>query len=175
MHANEGMISDNNNTVIKKWNHFLTNKKSKFAGKLMYNLNEIAMWNAGVIGLNSNKAHLLKEVLSITDFIYPVFSKHTVEQFVFSYVFQKNGVIFSAKEYIFHYWDLKEFRFLLRQFYEINKGVLLKELERKIKHVLPEPIMHEKLAYKNLPFYKKIFTNKWRIDRYTNNIIKNSI
>jgi len=164
MHSNEGLIGKSNNTVIKKWKRFLTTKNSTINGKPVAGINGIAMWNAGVIGLHSNKAYLLKEVLNITDSIYPVFAKHTVEQFAFSYVLQKNGLISPADNFIFHYWDLKEYRVLLNKFYEINKGKSLQELAIKIQSLLPGPIMNDKLAYKKLPLFKKLFTKKWDIN-----------
>ncbi len=175
MHINEGLIDESNNAQIKKWNRLLTTKNIFVNEKSISDISGITMWNAGVIGIHSNRAHLLKEVLAITDTIYPIFPKHTVEQFAFSYVLQKNVVVSAADDFLFHYWDLKEYRLLLTKFYQTNKGSSLQEMGKKLKTFLPELIMRDKLAYNKMPFYKKIFIKKWTIDNYVTNLMNNSI
>lgn len=174
MHTNEGVVNDTNNHALRKWRRFLT-KNNEVHGKSLDDVAGMAMWNAGVIGLHSNKATLLKEVLDITDGIYPVFPKHTVEQFAFSYVFQKNGAITAADNFIFHYWDLKEYRIVLNEFYKSNPGISLQEITKKMAPFLPGPIMKDKMAYKNLPLFKKIITKKWSINSHTQSLQNNSI
>lgn len=166
MHTNEGLISDAGNTVMKKWHRFLTAHQPEITGIKAAAIPAMTMWNAGVIGINSSKAHLLKQVLTLTDSIYPLFSKHTVEQFAFSYVFQQHAAVMPAEQYIFHYWDLKEYREWLNRFYEINQELPLKELESSIQAYLPAPMMRDKMDYKKLPFFKKLFAKKWGINRY---------
>lgn len=175
MHCNEGLIRESNNIVIKKWKQFLNTKNMQVNVKTITDIHDVCMWNAGLIGLSSNKAYLLKEVLNLTDSIYPIFPKHTVEQFAFSYVLQKNGLITAAEDYIFHYWNLKEYRVLLNKFYEINRGKSLQELAIKILPFMPHSIMKDKMAYKNLPVLKKLFTKKWDINSYSTFLFNNSI
>ena len=166
MHIEEGNIEPSNQ--FKKWYRFLTeNNQFNFLQKGNAG---IAMWNAGVIGLNSRYKNLLPDVLKLTDTIYPMFKKHTVEQFVFSYTLQKNQAINAASSYIYHYWDLKEFRTLLDLWFLNNKGKDIKELAAAAKTISPEKIMIEKDKYANSSFFlkwlKKLKKENWKIDNY---------
>lgn len=166
MHTNEGPINTTDNPVIKKWRRFLSENHITINGNNITDTAGIAMWNAGVIGINSNKAYLLRDVLAITDKIFPLFPKHTVEQFAFSFVFQKNVSLSAADDTIFHYWDLKEYRLLLQSFFSFTKGESVQERTKKIQAHLPEQIIKDKMRYKKLPFLKKMVTKKWKIEAY---------
>ena len=127
------------------------------------------MWNAGVIGLTDHHLTLLDKVLNLTDKLYDKFKKHTVEQFAFNYIFQKQQIHISpAQSYIFHYWNLKEFRKLLVVFLKNNKN--LESLLNLSDRLSPENIVADKMKSQETRFIKKMFLslsgNKWNIDNY---------
>ena len=168
-HIPEGEIGAGGNLHFRKWKQFLQSNKNlplQSPDPL-----KIEMWNAGVIGLHDSHLPLLDEVLALTDELYPLFPRHTVEQFAFCYTFQKHSIhISEAADIIFHYWNLKEFRTLLRRFFTQHTSVPLQELATLTDTILPQPIVNDKLQFEQLPFFKKIIQkakgNTWSIDRY---------
>lgn len=170
MHTNEGYIKPTGNLVIKKWHHFLANNNIQINNKKVANIESISMWNAGVIGIGSQYASLLAEVLAITDSIYPLLPRHTVEQFAFSYVFQNTCTILPADNFIFHYWYLKEYRIFLKNFYLKYGTMSIDWQARKILGYLAEPILKEKMLYNKRFFLKRLFTPKWDIADYSKNV-----
>jgi hypothetical protein len=166
MHTCEGPIS--NNGQFRKWYNFLqTNKQLDFLKTIPVNT---SMWNAGVIGLNDKYKNLLPGVLKLTDDIYPYFKKHTVEQFAFSYILQNAATVNAAENYIYHYWNLKEFRVLLESWLLSNKERGIKELTTLSKTLSPQEITVDKNRYSNLPkplqWYKKLKGTNWKIESY---------
>ena len=166
MHSNEGCIKGNRNRIMKKWYQFLTSNETKAIADFSTNIDTITMWNAGVIGMHSQNAPMLKEVLSITDTLYPIFPRHTVEQFAFSYLFQKNATLLPADPFIFHYWNLKEYRLWLSNFYAVNSKLSVAMQAKKIDVLMPKKILHDKMIYKKTFFLKKLFIRKWAITNY---------
>jgi len=65
----------------------------------------IAMWNAGVIGIHGGNAALVQNVLALNDAMYDRVYRHTVEQFAFSYVLQKETGLIDAEASITHYYE----------------------------------------------------------------------
>ncbi|MBL0355783.1 MAG: hypothetical protein IPP72_02350 [Chitinophagaceae bacterium] len=165
MHTNEGLINKRNNIESKKWQRFLMAPVC-ISGTQLTDLDKMFMWNAGVIGMNSDKAYLLDQVLAITDAVYPNFPRHTVEQFAFSFTLQKNFTIKAAEDAIFHYWYLKEYRVFLQQFFAIKGKLDLHQQVELLQGCMPQKMMKDKLSYKKLPLLKKLFAKKWAISNY---------
>jgi hypothetical protein len=121
---------------------------------------EMDMWNAGTIGFSREHAPLLQEVLGLTDGLYPRFPRHTVEQFAFGYTYQWHGLhIHAAAPYLFHYWNLKEFRVILERFFE--KYTTLPSMLESSTLILPEIIHPDKMAYERISSFKRRMM-KWR-------------
>ena len=166
MHTYEGNLDDRKSIVFKKWKHFLKENKIACNGKAVANIDAIQMWNAGVLGFSGTYLPQLKQVLQLTDSIYPIFPKHTVEQFAFSYIFQNTISIKAADNFIYHYWDLKEYKKLLKYLVDKNASLSLMQQLQELSAALPETIFNEKQQYKKIPFFKKIFFKKWDIKNY---------
>src|SRR5206468_3387760 len=134
------------------------------------------MWNAGVIGLNSSKKEILKEVLSLTDAVYKQFPKHIAEQFAFSYCFQHAGEVMVADNRIEHYWNLKEFRNLLQVFFMQNSEENIPNLIKLINHIDASAIRDQKIAFEGLPVYRKwvrkLLRRGWSINDYIKKIVQ---
>lgn len=168
MHEKEGRLSQPQNLHFKKWKRFL--QKTSVQIGIQPAIDTI-MWNAGVIGLQQDHLPLLEKVLEITDKIYPLFPKHTVEQFAFGYTFQNAGLqIISAQPYLFHYWNLKEFRKVLRHFFVANEGLTLHQQMEAAQKLEPAAILERKLLFEHQPSiiraFKKWMGKAWIIEEY---------
>ncbi|HMG83986.1 MAG TPA: hypothetical protein VK559_13180 [Ferruginibacter sp.] len=156
MHLYEGILGDQSNAYFKKWDKFLSKHAIEYNGKKLQYSNQLQMWNAGVLGLNSGNTELLTDVLSLSDTIYKKFPKHIAEQFAFGYCMQKKGTINSSAGSILHYWDLKEFRIVLAQFFDRYKGLPIEELIKKSSLLDIVSMQQEKDSFKNIGWFKKL-------------------
>ena len=167
LHKCEGSIGRPSNLHIKKWRSFLRRQKKNGLSAAV----GMKMWNAGTIGFTSANAPLLQEVLRTTDEVHPKFPKHTVEQFAFCYTFQKHHLhIEAAEPFLFHYWNLKEFRIVLQHFFQKYEGAPLAVLMERSALILPENILPDKLAYGEISSLKRRFRRwlrkDWKIGPY---------
>jgi len=83
------------------------------------------MWNAGVLGISYANAHLLEDVVDLTDQLYARCPLFSMEQFATSFVLQNNTQVTSSKDYIFHYCYggvKRTINYHLALFFEQNKG-----------------------------------------------------
>ena len=164
MHIRESKVSDKANPVLRKLNNYLEGAQLQQNGKP---LNEMAMWNAGVLGFNTQHNQLLDEVLAFTDTEYPKFPKHVVEQFAFSVYFQDTDDIKAAAPYIFHYWNMKEAGSILSSFFRHFKGKDWQELVQYSVLIQMENLMQEKLVfYSNRHISGIIAGKKWQPANY---------
>lgn len=170
MHEYEGTIDRDKFPSFHKWEKFLSSTSIEFNGKQMQFNKSLQMFNAGVVGLSSDKKDILKDVLALTDGVYQKFPKHIAEQFAFSYCLQKQGVIKPADQTISHYWNLKEFRELLASFFSKNLEESIPTLVKKAHHIDALTMMRHKVSFNNLPFLqrllKKLAGSAWRITHY---------
>jgi hypothetical protein len=160
MHVCEGRVADGGNPMLVKLNKYLESKPHvRLSDKP---LNQTFMWNAGVLGFNTTRKDLLDKVLEFTDAEYPGFPKHTMEQFAFSAVFSTAGAIKPAAGYIIHYWNLKEARILLREFFEQYKTQPWQQLcDQSVQLQIPV-LMQEKINfYENRSIKDKLLKKRW--------------
>ena len=75
MHIMEGVLKESAHPLLRKAASFLATRKIRVQGKDVIIPPKAAMWNAGVLGFDSQSAHLLEEVLAFTDTVYPLFRK----------------------------------------------------------------------------------------------------
>ncbi len=144
MHIMEGRVKDKANPVLRKLNDHLVSEGAQLNGKPMQ---DMAMWNAGVLGFNTEYAALLDEVLAFTDREYPKFSKHVVEQFAFSAYFADRKEIKTAAPHIFHYWNLKEAGQVLASFFNHFKNNNWQDLVRYSALIQMANLMQEKVVF----------------------------
>jgi hypothetical protein len=145
MHVHEGVVSGRGNPILAKLDaHLRANAPVTIAGKAIYDL---AMWNAGALGFNTQYKYLLDEVLAFTDGEYPKFPKHIVEQFAFSVMFRKVGKVHALAPEIVHYWNLKEAREVLASFFAYFKGRNWYDLVRYAAEVQMPMLMQDKANY----------------------------
>ena len=126
------------------------------------------MYNAGIIGLSENDKLIVERALTFTDFLHPFISNHVTEQFAFTVLLSQKGTIYETEPHIHHYWYFKEFREIIAQFLEENKGKSFETLVALSAKINPERMGGEKLAYKQMNFWQKLWKKmtkgrKWRI------------
>ena len=126
-------------------------------------INELAMWNAGILGFSTKDKSMLDDVLTFTDKHYPKFPKHIVEQFAFSVRFQQTGAIKAASPYIIHYWNMKEVRLLLASFFATFKDRPWNELVRLVDLIQLPVLMQEKVNFlHNRSIMDKLKKMQWQ-------------
>lgn len=157
MHTLEGKISTRKDPIFRKLYRFLPKNSFQVAGQSVQLSVETEMWNAGVLGLNKQYAHLLEEVLTLTDEMHQRYPKHVIEQLAFSYVLRKQGPLTAAEEVIFHYWKFKEFRQILAVFFEYAQDKTFPQLIQLASNIPPSELIKPKLARKKPPFWVKFW------------------
>ena len=129
------------------------------------------LFNAGVIGFNSKFSPFLIDVESLTDFLYPKLKSHITEQFAFCYYFQRLQKPQVTDEKIYHYWDFKEFRTILKEFFDFYISKSFIELISEIDKIDPKTLSKDKADYRKMTFFQKIIKRilkgrKWEIAKY---------
>ncbi len=117
MHIMEDIVHSSSVPVLQKLSAFLRKNTLIVNGEKITVPDDVAMWNAGVLGFSSDQAELLDKVLYFTDAVYPRFSRHVIEQFAFSLYFRQPAPLLMAHSHIAHYWNLKELRPVLASFF----------------------------------------------------------
>lgn len=167
MHLNEG------NIVGQAKTHRIFKKVSRFMDMGLPSSGAIPrdqdMWNAGVLGFQASDRSLLAEVLALTDQIYQDFVSHVVEQLSFSLVFSRQAEreLLAAEAYIYHYWNFKEFRSVLKAFFaKYNEPEVI---QQKFAQIDPMRLIQPKLEYERLSFIPKTLrklSGKWDLPPY---------
>ncbi len=141
MHLYEGQIDKPHNPIMTKMNLFL--KKNFAALKIT---NQLPMWNAGVLGIDSENKYLVNKVLTLTDKIFAMYPKHVMEQFAFSYLLTTHTTVIASEEYIYHYWkEKREYRIAIDCFLDhlhLSTQIVekVKNNQLSLKLTLPKPL-----------------------------------
>ena len=173
---NEGRLKDGNSKTFRGFVRFIRNKKKFLSSKNIVGLTpDSFMWNAGVLGVSTDRRDILDEVLFITDSIYSIFDSHVVEQMTFSYFLTKYGSLRESLDYVFHYWNFKEYRTVLSEFfaYHKNQNSSAEAIISDMDCIRPDILIKPKMHYEGLPFfqkgllrYKKL-EKRWKMPDYT--------
>jgi hypothetical protein len=162
MHIMEGFVQGSDNAILQKLSRFLRGNRFDSFNSALRISGCVTMWNAGVLGFSTDHAYLLEDVLAFTDFVYPRFPKHVVEQFAFSLYFQNTSQIHTAHTHIYHYWNLKELRPILLSFFRFfhtNDWDSLVQYSQLIQ--LPEYLQQKANFYSNRSVIDKLVKKKW--------------
>lgn len=170
----EGRLIDNPGGIARKMRKFLK-KENSFtipSQNEPVSIDEkFTPWNAGIIGFNSGFEKLLYQVVELTDVLYSKHQLFIMEQIAFSYFFQKDNAPIAAESYTHHYWYFKEFRVVLKQFFNYHKNKPFFQLKDEIHKIDPQILSSEKRAYKKMSFWQKqkqklTKGRKWDISDY---------
>ena len=161
MHLNEGKVADRTNPIFSKLHAYLTTtRNTAVVGK---QLETLTMWNAGLLGFSTTKRHLLQEVLTFTDAVYPDFRKHVVEQFAFSVAFQQAGAVKSGLPYFLHFWNMKEARHVFTSFFTYFKNEDWHTLCHYTGLIQLYDLTLQKIWFeRNRSFLDRLMSKKWQ-------------
>ncbi|UOQ78506.1 hypothetical protein MUN84_08080 [Hymenobacter sp. 5516J-16] len=166
MHQNEGRLITGNTLSRKVYRH-LRGHQWEVGGKAFRVTPETELFNSGVIALRSDKAYLLREVMTLAEQLYATYNKHMMEQLAFSLRLAAEGPIADVPAFLWHYWNLKEARPAITHVFATYAGQGSDELLRRL-HQLNLPALHEQeLAYRNLPGWqrtlRKLTGRRWQL------------
>ena len=156
MHTDEGALSDKANPMMRKTHKFVSRQAIPVNGVSVKLPPDMHMWNAGVLGFNTKKSELLNDVLNLTDAMHPLFPKHVVEQLAFSFYINRNGIVQPAEQWIYHYWDFKEFRVVLQQYFEAHPTATFEEHFANLDKLDPREHVKPKQAFERRPRWWKM-------------------
>lgn len=161
MHLNEGKIADRGNLLFTKMDKFLNNNSQIGVPR------EVSVWNAGVLGFPAADTALLNNVLQLTDTLYGAYQKHIMEQLAFSYCMQTTKPLQAAEDEIFHYWNFKEFRAVLAEFFQAYESRPFTEITGKMQRIDPRELIQPKLAFERKPSLvrkiQSLFGSTWQM------------
>jgi len=172
--ACEGKLIDNPGGIARKTRTFLK-QHSTFSipsdDESIYIDEQFIAWNSGTIGFTNAIANTLVQVEELIDVLYAKSKLFVVEQIALSYYFQKKQQPLATEDYIYHYWNFKEFRPVLKAFFDYHKPKFLLELTDAIDRIHPKRLSQPKKEYKKLSFFqkqwRKITTGKkWQLPDY---------
>lgn len=171
---NEGPIDLPGNRVFEKFSKFISENTSYLKENNIPIPANVTMWNAGIIGFVSPNKELVNKVLHTNDVIFEKFKSHVVEQLSFCYQLQMHGTVHKSTDYVFHYWNLKEFRTVLAEFFNHHLPIsTVKEMIQDVDSIRPDVLIQPKLEYESLSFIKKNLRklkgkqNRWKFPAYT--------
>ncbi|WP_066830904.1 hypothetical protein [Rufibacter ruber] len=165
MHENEGVVSTQKNLIFKKVYKFLSARQTGISPHM-------TMYNAGVLGLRTEDASVVEQVLSTTDRLYRLFPKHIIEQMAFSFHLAQGAQapLYCATQEIFHYWDFKEFRELLNAFFRSHQGQPYQQIIPQMGVIDPRELIVDKRRFDQLPGLTrrlyKLVGKRWKLPPY---------
>lgn len=169
MHRKEGMIDSGSNIIFKKLKRILNDQNLQNKTTLPPKTD---MYNAGVLGIPFSMKHVVDEVLKQTDILYDHASNHCMEQLSFSHKLNQHSKenIIEAESDIFHYWNFKEYRAVLDNFFTYYSTKPYQLILTKIDIINPQVLIMPKMHYESLSFFpktiQKLKKNRWTMPRY---------
>ena len=136
MHEFEGRLSDRSNLTLRRILDFFAKHPSisSSAGDLEIKP-ELELFNAGVVGISREDAHLLETVLAFNDAVYPLFRSHVTEQLMFSHVLSTHTVIGPCNDAVFHWWGRAlQASAKLTTFFDENAGKDIEAMSTNAHH-----------------------------------------
>lgn len=106
LHMREGRVCDLEDKAHQDLSRVLSNATigDRTTGNPIRATN--AMWNAGVVGLHPSDAHLMENIVDLTDRIIAEEPIITAEQFAFSYCLATQTKLRPCDDVVYHYWNM---------------------------------------------------------------------
>jgi hypothetical protein len=173
LHQYRGTLDKPVSQHLSHLGKFLAGSEIAYNNKKVSFSYQQGIWDTAVIGINSQAKELIHDVLALTDTAWNQHRRRSVEQYAFSYCFTHAGEVKTAQQ-IEHFNDLKEFRALLRKFFQKNEEESVPNLVKLVHHLDAATIRKSRNKFEALPFYIKWFQtlmgNKWSIKQYEKKI-----
>ena len=167
IHTNEGNLSDKSNPILRKTHKFVSHQTVPVNDVSVKIPASTTMFNAGVLGFGSKQADVLENVLRLTDAMYPMFQKHVVEQLAFSFYFQQIGIVQTAERWIYHYWNFKEFRRVLKDYFNAHSNISFEQHLSNVDKLDPREWIQPKEQFEQRNGLKKLsdklLGRKWQM------------
>lgn len=148
MHESEGTLFPSKVRLFQKIARFVKNNPDNLTG-LPYasEILKMKMYNAGLIGFDYRLGNEIDKVLQLNDGLYELYPKHIMEQLAFSLILAKTFDLKEAKAFVFHYWNLKEIRPLLKTFFEKFGHADAQTVVQKSTTINPQQLLIDKLKF----------------------------
>jgi hypothetical protein len=152
--------------ALSKYQHRLDDLPQK--------VEDVSILDSAIIGLNQSMLSEVKFAGDMTNRIFNQITDPLAEKFAISYAFHKHSPFKTANDYFADYFELTEFRLLLRTFFSKNEEESIPNLVKLSSHLDAAAIKKEKAIHKELPLLKrwwKELTGKgWSIRKYERKI-----
>lgn len=166
MHVSEGLLISGNVLSRKVYQH-LKGRVFTVEGRQYAVSSKTVLYNSGVIGLTSEMAVRLPEVVALADQLYAAYNKHMMEQLAFSLWFEEDRSVVEAAPYVLHYWNLKAARPQLTQLFTSYASQSLATFYQKATNLNLANLHAEEMAYRQLPSWRrtlrKLTGRRWRM------------
>jgi len=136
MHEFEGRLIDCSNLTLKRtFDFFKKDPSIETSAGLLEIKPEQELFNAGVIGISREDAHLLETVLAYNDAAYPLFRNHVTEQLMFSHVLSIHTDVSPCDDAIYHWWGrAQKAGTMLAIFFNENNGNDVESMSANAHH-----------------------------------------
>lgn len=158
-----GMCSDEG-LIAKKKNQINAYEILKKFPQYFSDLENVKMYNAGLVYVHFENKKLIDQALTLMDEIYPDFKYYFFEQTLVSYILGKHTKVKTFDSYLRHYWYMKHFTLVIREFV---KSLPFNILQEKSLPDLPINAIPSERIYKSFlyqwPIKLKRRLVKWGI------------
>lgn len=113
------------------------------------------MYNSGVVGLRSQDAAVLHDVVELAENLYTAYCRPVMEQLACCTRFALDGPVQEAIPYVVHYWNVKVARPLLVHLFEQYAGDSHVELLARAHRINLPGLQKAEMAYRELPNWRK--------------------
>ena len=166
MHVSEGKLATGNELSRKIYRR-LKGRVFVVAQRRLTLDSTTVLYNSGLLGLSSDLAGQLPQVVQLADQLYAAYNKHMMEQLAFSMWFAGAGEIAEAAPYVLHYWNLKAARPLLTSIFQQYARHSLEVFYEKATALNLRELHESELRYRALPSWRrtllKLLGRQWQI------------
>jgi len=166
MHVSEGKLATGNELSRKIYRR-LKGRVFEVAHRQLSLDSTTVLYNSGLLGLRSDLAAQLAQVVLLADQLYAAYNKHMMEQLAFSMWFAGTGKIAEAAPYVLHYWNLKAARPLLTSIFQQHAPHSLEVFYKKATALNLSALHESEMQYRALPSWRrsllKLLGRQWQL------------
>ena len=155
-HADEGKMNENKTVGQRNLTQHFQDKEYYIDGKKFSFPPALHLYNAGLIGISSNKIQQVQDAIKLHDSIFEPYRLYFAEQLSIIFELQKTNTVLTAEPFVAHYWYIKEFD-------ELITSILLKIARNKTRDFSAE-ILELRKSVPSMEKFKSIgFKFAWKI------------
>jgi len=154
MHEDEGTLKDGS-PLSRKIYRRLGGREFQ-AGTTQVRIGpDSKMYNSGAVGLRSQDAHVLRDVVQLADTLYATYCKPVMEQLACCTRFALDGPVQEVAPYAIHYWNVKAARPLLIKLFDEYQGGSHADLLACAHRIDLPALQKTEMAYRILPNWRR--------------------